>query len=747
MANPFKNEKIMENYEFKTRLVQKSHVFTKCTASSANGREYSLTKDTSSSSYRFDTNEKNVEIENETLENLGISIVDSKPPNFNRISPQEVSNYYKSLGEWQNVLPKTDYTYSPASRYYGKKINGVYPLIPNMSRRNIWGNQEMMDNEINIYRAENYLFEESYSVPSPVLGRRARKWTHDILSSVTKITSMLIRNMFFEIYKRFRRIRWSHNEKESSSTYANPNIWRKVLLVAFISFLLYFFTSNIEFFRNFVPSYQILNFNYIIQPFVKLFYWLTYLVVNIYELTYSSTNFVLSMISLSSKHALDAVSVVTFTPIYKFVCLFWSSFSNWTDSGSIGKESESPRVDVDIKQIERLFQHLLNENEAKFVKNVLNSEEFVNFMNEKLKKLEQRENEKSENLLQTFELKTAIFEKKLSILEQNIERTRSDEMNELKDQMYELRNEIKIKEARIENELVALLVRVVDLKENSNFDDLKNKFASLFRSFENAHFKIDKLSREFTKYVENKSNTFDLVFERSKDELKHDLRLSLEEMITEKLREWKNSVDSSTFMKTELRIEQLEEYVKEVVRKALEIYDADKTGQADYALESSGGIILSTRCTETKTANAQFSIFGIPLWHISRSPRTVIQPGVHPGECWAFSGSTGYLVIQLSERIFISGFTLEHIPKSLASNGTIDSAPKDFSVWALRWESDPESKLLGNFRFEEDGSSLQYFEAIRLQEPYQIVELKILSNHGKIDYTCLYRFRVHGIPT
>jgi hypothetical protein len=28
---------------------------------------------------------------------------------------------------------------------------------------------------------------------------------------------------------------------------------------------------------------------------------------------------------------------------------------------------------------------------------------------------------------------------------------------------------------------------------------------------------------------------------------------------------------------------------------------------------------------------------------------------------------------------------------------------------------------------------------------FQAVELSVLSNHGNLDYTCIYRFRVHGI--
>lgn len=58
-----------------------------------------------------------------------------------------------------------------------------------------------------------------------------------------------------------------------------------------------------------------------------------------------------------------------------------------------------------------------------------------------------------------------------------------------------------------------------------------------------------------------------------------------------------------------------------------------------------------------------------------------LQPDVHPGDCWAFQGSSGYLVIGLSMRVVPTAFSLEHIPKSLSPTGHIESAPRDFSVY------------------------------------------------------------------
>lgn len=61
---------------------------------------------------------------------------------------------------------------------------------------------------------------------------------------------------------------------------------------------------------------------------------------------------------------------------------------------------------------------------------------------------------------------------------------------------------------------------------------------------------------------------------------------------------------------------------------------------------------------------------------------------------------------------------------------------------------DHEPVLFGNYHYsaEKNAPSLQYFpiKNTNIDRPYQVVELRIESNHGNPQYTCLYRFRVHG---
>ncbi|XP_024114999.1 uncharacterized protein si:dkey-92f12.2 isoform X1 [Oryzias melastigma] len=172
---------------------------------------------------------------------------------------------------------------------------------------------------------------------------------------------------------------------------------------------------------------------------------------------------------------------------------------------------------------------------------------------------------------------------------------------------------------------------------------------------------------------------------------------------------------------------------------------ADK--MADFALETQGASVVSTRCSETyRIRSACVTLFGFPLWYPSESPRTVIQgyPVLLPGKCWAFHGVQGTLVISLSHPIRITHVTLDHLPRYNAPTGRIDSAPKDFQVYGMKNDT-AEGKLLGTFTYDENGESSQTFELANPSDVvHRVVELRVLSNWGHMEYTCLYRFRVHG---
>jgi SUN domain-containing protein 1/2 len=171
------------------------------------------------------------------------------------------------------------------------------------------------------------------------------------------------------------------------------------------------------------------------------------------------------------------------------------------------------------------------------------------------------------------------------------------------------------------------------------------------------------------------------------------------------------------------------------VKHPTEFYHTTTTGQLDYALESLGGSIVSTRDTKDYAPS--------PFGSRPRPAHRIIQACVVPGDCWAFEVS-GAVVIQLIRKVSITGVCMEHASRDVLPKGAITSAPKDFSVWGLDSLHD-EGHYLGNFTYNIDDSPLQYFP---IQEAsansFQLIELRIHSNHGNPYYTCLYRFRVHG---
>ncbi|GAB0096146.1 uncharacterized protein DMENIID0001_116220 [Sergentomyia squamirostris] len=315
------------------------------------------------------------------------------------------------------------------------------------------------------------------------------------------------------------------------------------------------------------------------------------------------------------------------------------------------------------------------------------------------------------------------------------------------EKLNQLLNEIDVKIAtlseqqfvEIDRQIRRVLVQIfnVDQSSGQNIDesDLKNWIKNIFVAKEYLEARLSDLQRQFSGDVE-------VEIQRSAGILMQNITDTLRMEIMSMLAAKTSAVNQGSMNFSE-------DHVRKIVQEALSVYDADKTGLVDYALESAGGQILSTRCTESyHTKTAQISIFGIPLWYPSNTPRTAISPSVQPGNCWAFQGFPGFLVLKLNLPVLVTGFTMEHIPKALAPNGQIDSAPKGFSVWGLVDESDQDPLLFGKYVFEDNGRSLQYFpvQNLEISRPHQIVELRIESNHDNPNYTCLYRFRVHGTP-
>jgi len=122
-----------------------------------------------------------------------------------------------------------------------------------------------------------------------------------------------------------------------------------------------------------------------------------------------------------------------------------------------------------------------------------------------------------------------------------------------------------------------------------------------------------------------------------------------------------------------------------------------------------------------------------------------------PGECFALKGSSGFVDVKLRTGIIPEAVTIEHVDKSVAYDRS--SAPKDFQIrgWyqGTHDDSDKDSNVmatLGEFSYSLDGSNAQTFQLERTANPQAVnmVRFDFSSNHGNLELTCIYRFRVHG---
>lgn len=189
------------------------------------------------------------------------------------------------------------------------------------------------------------------------------------------------------------------------------------------------------------------------------------------------------------------------------------------------------------------------------------------------------------------------------------------------------------------------------------------------------------------------------------------------------------------------------------IKTALQhILAADKAGYADYALENSGGKIISIGDTQpfwpiqTNIFRQIIHYMGFDdLTEIKNGPRRVIQSSMEPGECFAFVGEKGEILIGLVRKIHITAVSVDHILAQMSPDASITNAPKQFSVYGVH--SDMSDVYLGTFSYDiESGQPTQTFiierESVR---KFKMIRFRFTHNHGSSSNTCVYRVRVHGL--
>ena len=223
--------------------------------------------------------------------------------------------------------------------------------------------------------------------------------------------------------------------------------------------------------------------------------------------------------------------------------------------------------------------------------------------------------------------------------------------------------------------------------------------------------------------------------------------------------------------------------IGQIVDQALMHYTADGIARVDYALSSGGAYVIPSLTSPTLEVRSHY-FFGLISGSsvYARSPVTALHHETALGYCWPFEGSQGHLGVKLAAPVRITEFTIDHVPRAVAHD--MRPAPRHMEVWGLVEGKDNLEKLrayragrkaaetegasvpaepprpsilpknaeymrIGSFMYDiNDPHNIQTFSASEevkeLNIDFGIVVLFVNDNWGMKEFTCLYRFRVHG---
>jgi len=214
--------------------------------------------------------------------------------------------------------------------------------------------------------------------------------------------------------------------------------------------------------------------------------------------------------------------------------------------------------------------------------------------------------------------------------------------------------------------------------------------------------------------------------------------------------------------------------IVKTVQSELDTFSADRLAIPDFALGSAGAKIVAVVPSQEE-ADAEFlELWASPsltfswvkllkpfrdYWPQSLESKApiigkadnILNPGLNPGNCWAFPGNRGSVVVRLQCPVRITHVSLDHAHQKVLPNlGT--SAPHLFRVFGISEYlpgSKPKKDLLVEATYKLSGPQVQTFPVGKHSqtEEYAVfkhVELEIISNHGAL-HTSIYRFRVHSV--
>jgi SUN domain-containing protein 1/2 len=196
------------------------------------------------------------------------------------------------------------------------------------------------------------------------------------------------------------------------------------------------------------------------------------------------------------------------------------------------------------------------------------------------------------------------------------------------------------------------------------------------------------------------------------------------------------------------------------IQQASDLWFADRTGRQDFALAPGGGRVVGHSQLSPFVGRGDGPVTSVLTFLRAgvhpKSDEWLLSPSLEPpGDCLALHSSTGYVDIRLRQSVSVDAVTLEHTNSLIAYD--THSAPRDFQVFG--WLACPKKGCgkakvkppktmhpLGNYTYEISRGAVQTFDVTK---PHTVdhVRLFVKNNQGHKRWTCIYRFRVHGVPT
>lgn len=166
------------------------------------------------------------------------------------------------------------------------------------------------------------------------------------------------------------------------------------------------------------------------------------------------------------------------------------------------------------------------------------------------------------------------------------------------------------------------------------------------------------------------------------------------------------------------------------------INSRDKRAErVDYALRTRGASVVGASRDYKVGLGSKWLKFLFPaVQRVSRNKvNRILESSKSPGDCWAMSGSSGFVNIVLSQKVIPGSVVIQHA--SLQELSGFKTAPKRIQVYS-------RNILLGNGTFDPRDEESSIVMLKNISSPIDSIRVQILSNWGHQDYTCIYQIQV-----